>query len=197
VTALSRFNNKTFKPLDGSRPVASASTGHVQLYTGNGKGKTTAALGLALRMAGAGGRSLIIQFMKGRPYSELEAVKRLGGLIRIEQYGSPDLCVPEAGNLAAHREFALRGLARSREAVVDTAFSLVVLDEIVTAVYFTLVTPDEVNGLIAARHPALELVLTGRYAGPDLIELCDLVTEMREIRHYYRAGVEARKGIEI
>jgi cob(I)alamin adenosyltransferase len=135
--------------------------------------------------------------MKGRPYSELEAVKRLNGLIRIEQYGSPDLCVPEAGNLAVHREFARRGLERAREAVADASFSLVVLDEIVTAVYFTLITPDEVTGLMAARHPALELVMTGRYAAPDLIEQCDLVTEMREIRHYYQAGVEARNGIEI
>ncbi|MEW6079667.1 MAG: cob(I)yrinic acid a,c-diamide adenosyltransferase [Thermodesulfobacteriota bacterium] len=172
-------------------------TGYVHLYTGNGKGKTTAALGLALRMAGAGRRSLIIQFMKGRPYSELEAVKRLNGLIRIEQYGSPDLCVPEAGNLAVHREFARRGLARSREAVIDDAYSLVVLDEIVTAVYFTLVTADEVTGLIAVKHPALELVLTGRYATPDLIGQCDLVTEMKEVRHYYQTGVEARKGIEM
>ena len=171
-------------------------TGYVHLYTGNGKGKTTAALGLALRMAGSGRHSLIIQFMKGRPYSELEAVKRLNGLIRIEQYGSPDFCVPEAGNLAVHREFARRGLARAREAVADSSLALVVLDEIVTAVHFTLLAPDDVSGLIAGKHPAMELVLTGRYATPDLIEQCDLVTEMKEIRHYYQAGVEARKGIE-
>lgn len=173
-----------------------ANSGYVHLYTGNGKGKTTAALGLALRMAGSGGKTLIIQFMKGRPYSELEAVGRLDGLIRIEQYGSPDFCVPDAENLPVHREFAQRGLARAREAVSDASLALVVLDEIVTAVYFTLITPDDVAGLIAAGHPALELALTGRYASPELIAQCDLVTEMKEIRHYYQTGVEARKGIE-
>lgn len=172
-------------------------TGYVHLYTGNGKGKTTAALGLALRMAGSGGRSLIVQFMKGRHYSELDAVKRLDGLIRIEQYGSPDFCEPRPEETAVHREFAQRGLARAREAVADASLALVVLDEIVTAVHFTLIAPDEVTALIDARHSALELVLTGRYASPALIEQCDLVTEMKEIRHYYQAGVEARKGIEM
>jgi len=80
--------------------------------------------------------------MKGRPYSELEAVKRLNGLIRIEQYGSPDLCVPEAGNLAVHREFARRGLARSREAVIDDAYSLVVLDELPYGNFIEIEGPD-------------------------------------------------------
>lgn len=173
-----------------------ASPGYVHLYTGNGKGKTTAALGLALRMAGSGGQTLIIQFMKGRPYSELEAVKRLDGLIRIEQYGSPDFCVPEAGNLPVHREFARRGLARAREAITDSSLALVVLDEIVTAVHFTLITPADVTGLLNGRQPYLELVLTGRYASPELIAQCNLVTEMIEVRHYYGTGVEARKGIE-
>ena len=173
-----------------------AYTGYIHLYTGNGKGKTTAALGLALRVAGSGGRTRMIQFMKGRHYSELDAVKRLQGLIEIEQYGSPDLCLPRAGNLGVHREAARRGMARAGETVADASLSLVVLDEIVTAVYFTLIDLDDVRALLAARQPALELVLTGRYAPPPLIELCDLVTEMKEIRHYYQAGVEARKGIE-
>ena len=171
-------------------------TGYVHLYTGNGKGKTTAALGLALRVAGSGGRTRMIQFMKGRHYSELDAVKRLQGLIEIEQYGSTELCVPEAGNLAVHRDAARRGLVRAGEAVVDASVKLVILDEIVTAVYFTLIMLDDVTALLAIRQPALELVLTGRYAPPLLIEQCDLVTEMKEIRHYYQAGVEARKGIE-
>jgi cob(I)alamin adenosyltransferase len=171
-------------------------TGYIHLYTGNGKGKTTAALGLALRMAGSGGRTRMIQFMKGRHYSELDAVKRLQGLIEIEQYGLPDLCVPEAENLPVHREAARRGLIRAAETVADPSLTLVVLDEIVTAVFFTLITIDDVTALIDARQPAQELVLTGRYAPPPLIEQCDLVTEMKEIRHYYQAGVEARKGIE-
>jgi cob(I)alamin adenosyltransferase len=172
------------------------SKGYVHLYTGNGKGKTTAALGLALRLAGSGGRSLFVQFMKGRPYGELEAVKHLNGLIRIEQYGSPDFCAPDDANLAVHQDFARRGLDRARQVVTDASLDLVVLDEIVTAVHFTLITPDEVSGLIAARHPALELVLTGRYASPALIEQCHLVTEMKEVRHYYQDGVQARRGIE-
>lgn len=170
--------------------------GYVHLYTGNGKGKTTAALGLALRMAGSGGRCRIVQFMKGQHYSEIEAVKRLDGLIEIEQHGSPDFCVPEADDLPHHREFAGRGLARAEASVTDTSLSLVVLDEIVTAVYFTLITEADISALMRGRHPGLELVLTGRYAPPALIEKCDLVTEMKEIRHYYQAGVNARQGIE-
>ncbi|MDY6830559.1 MAG: cob(I)yrinic acid a,c-diamide adenosyltransferase [Thermodesulfobacteriota bacterium] len=169
----------------------------VFLFTGNGKGKTTAALGMALQAAGCGEKCMVIQFMKARPYSELDAVRRLAGLVVIEQHGSPDFCVPDEKNLAHHRAFAASGLARAHQALADPAFSLVILDEIVTALYFTLVTLDEIKALIAAKQDRQALVLTGRYAPPELVDLCDGATEMAEVRHYYAAGVEARKGIEM
>ncbi len=170
--------------------------GYIHLYTGNGKGKTTAALGMALRASGAGLRSLIIQFMKGQHYSELAAVQRLNSRITIEQYGSRKFCLPEDKDRAHHRQLARAGLSRARAALADPALDLVVCDEIVTAAYFKLVDEADVMALLDARHPAPEIVLTGRHAWPQMVGLCDLVPEMGEHRHYYAAGVAARPGIE-
>ncbi len=171
--------------------------GYTHLYTGTGKGKTTAALGLALRASGCGLRSLVIQFMKGQHYSELDAVKKLNGLIVIEQHGSPRFCLPEEKDLPHHRQLALGGLDRARSALADPALDVVILDEIVTAVYFKLIEETDILDLIDGKRPAQELVLTGRYASSRLIERCDLVTEMKEHRHYYQDGVDARQGIEM
>ncbi len=168
----------------------------VHLYTGHGKGKTTAALGLALRAAGHGMRSIVIQFMKGQHYGELDAVKRLDGLITIEQHGSAAFCRPDDENSEEHRRYARRALERSREVLYGGSYPLVVLDEIVTAHLFTLIRLDEIMGLLKGRPAQVELVLTGRGAPKELIDACDLVTEMKEVKHYYAAGVEAREGIE-
>lgn len=176
--------------------MTSIDRGYTHLYTGNGKGKTTAALGLALRAAGAGLRTLMIQFMKGQHYSELDAVKMLDGHIVIEQYGSPDFCRPGDGDISEHYRNAQRGVARAREALHEEGFSIIILDEIVTALLFKLLTLEEIIELIRAKPSGRELVLTGRGAPEKLFEHCDLVTEMREIRHYYESGVPARAGIE-
>lgn len=170
--------------------------GYVHLYTGHGKGKTTAALGMAVRAAGSGLRSIFIQFMKGQHYGEMEAVKRLGDLITIEQYGSADFCRLDDENIMEHVQRAQRGLERSREALLDSRYTLVVLDEIVTAYLFKLLSLKDMLGLIEQKPAAKEMVLTGRGAPPKLIERCDLVTEMKEVKHYFNAGVEAREGIE-
>ncbi len=170
--------------------------GLVQLYTGNGKGKTTAALGLALRAAGAGLRTMIVQFMKGQHYGELDAVKKLGDLILIEQFGSPRFCMPDGKNFEEHYRFARKALERSRTALADHSREILVLDEIVTAFLFKLVTVDEIKDIIRSKPAAKELVLTGRGAPQELVEMCDLVTEMNELKHYYQAGVKAREGIE-
>jgi cob(I)alamin adenosyltransferase len=170
--------------------------GYVQLYTGNGKGKTTAALGLALRAAGAGLRTIIIQFMKGQHYSELDAVKLLNDMIKIEQYGSPEFCGPDEESIEEHHRLARNAIARSREAIVDDNFDIVILDEIVTAYLFKLVTLDEIVELINNRDRHIELILTGRGAPKSLYKYCDLVTEMKEGKHYYNEGVQARLGIE-
>jgi cob(I)alamin adenosyltransferase len=170
--------------------------GYIQLYTGNGKGKTTAALGLALRAAGAGLKVLILQFMKGQHYSELDAVKKLGGAITIEQMGSESFCRVGDENFSGHERLARRGMERALRAVEAAEADIIILDEAVTAMHFGLVSPEELFALMAKKCAATELVLTGRGATPELIDRCDLVTEMVEVKHYYGAGVQARKGIE-
>ncbi len=170
--------------------------GYVQIYTGDGKGKTTASLGLALRAAGAGMKTMIIQFMKGQHYSELDAVKKLDGLISIEQYGSKKFCKPDGEYFDEHYDLARKGLARAYEALADDTLSIVILDELITSLIFELVTVDEIKDIISKKPANKELILTGRRAPRELIDICDLVTEMREIKHYYTQGVEARVGIE-
>lgn len=169
--------------------------GTVQVYTGDGKGKTTAALGLALRAWGHGARVLVIQFMKGRiDYGELAAARRLPGF-DIEQYGREtfvDRDEPAAEDVALARE----ALARARQVVAENAYDLVVLDEVNVAVDYGLVETKEILDLVAARPPEMELVLTGRGAPAAFVEAADLVSEVREIKHHYREGVAARKGIE-
>ncbi len=170
--------------------------GYIQLYTGNGKGKTTAALGLALRASGAGLSTLILQFMKGQHYSEIDAVKQFSPLITIEQYGSREFCRPDDENLPHHIELAQKGYSRARQSIADGNHALIILDEIVTAHLFHLISLNEIRQLIDLKNPSMELVLTGRGAPQELIDICDLVTEMKEIKHYYTKGVLSRKGIE-
>ncbi|MFH0977387.1 MAG: cob(I)yrinic acid a,c-diamide adenosyltransferase [Spirochaetota bacterium] len=170
--------------------------GYVQLYTGNGKGKTTAALGLALRASGAGLKSIIIQFMKGQHYSELDAISKLKGHITIEQYGSTRFCSLNDDNFEEHYSLARNGMKRAQEVLSKSQFDIIILDEIVTSLYFKIITLDEIIKLIELKPANKELVLTGRNAPQHLISLCDLVTEMTDIKHYYAQGVNAREGIE-
>ncbi len=168
--------------------------GFVHVYTGDGKGKTTAALGLALRAAGAGMRVWFAQFAKGTKTSEQAAVRHLGNLVTMKRYGRPRFIrgTPAAADVA----MAARGFAASRAALVSGEYGLVVLDEINIATFCKLITVDAVLDLVAARPRTVELVLTGRHADPRIIAAADLVTEMREVKHYYRHGVKARRGIE-
>ncbi|TAL39320.1 MAG: cob(I)yrinic acid a,c-diamide adenosyltransferase [Spirochaetes bacterium] len=170
--------------------------GFVHLYTGHGKGKTTAALGLAMRAAGSGLRTHFIQFMKGQHYGELDAAKMLGGLVTIEQHGSAEFCVTEGQDAKEHYLHARNAIARAREAIHYGTIDILVLDEIVTACLFKLVTLGEILELVHTRPTGKELVLTGRGAPQELIDACDLVTEMKEVKHYYAAGVQGRRGIE-
>jgi cob(I)alamin adenosyltransferase len=173
---------------------ASNRTGQVQVYTGNGKGKTTAAIGLAVRAAGHGLRAYVGQFLKGQPYGELAAL-RDHPLITIEQYGTRH-CLRREEIAEEDRAHARDGLERGRAALASGRYDLVVLDEINVAVWFGLVSTDEVVALIDGRPAEVELVLTGRYAPADVMDRADLVTEMREVKHYFRNGVTAREGIE-
>ena len=170
--------------------------GYVQIYTGNGKGKTTAALGLALRAAGHGLKTIIVQFMKGQHYGEIESVKMLNGLITIEQFGHPQFCRLTDPPDAADVKRAQSALMRIREIISAKACDVLIIDEATTAVMYNLIKESDLLELIKDRLLGMELVLTGRGATPALIEAADLVTEMKDIKHYYNKGVQARKGIE-
>jgi len=168
--------------------------GYVHVYTGDGKGKTTAAFGLALRAAGAGLRTFIGQFVKGMEYSELRALERFDDLIEVRQYGRSCFIErePEPEDVAAARA----GLAEARAEMRSGRWDLVILDEANIATHFKLFPVEELLAVIAEKPTKVELVITGRRADPRVIEAADLVTEMREVKHYYERGVKARRGIE-
>jgi len=168
--------------------------GYVQVYTGDGKGKTTAALGLTLRAAGHGLRSYIGQFMKGQPYGELEALRNQP-LITIEQYGDTR-CMRREDVSAEDVARARQGLERAADAMTSGRNEIVVLDEINLAVAWKLIELDVVLRLIEDRPSNVDLVLTGRDADKEIVKIADLVTEMLNIKHPYEEGIAARRGIE-
>ena len=168
--------------------------GYVQIYTGNGKGKTTASIGASLRAAGHGKRTYIGQFMKGIKYGEVEAL-RDNQLIEIEQFGDID-CITRKEVTDKHIELAKLGLKKSLHAINSLKYDLVVLDEINVSIWFGLLKVGEVKSLILDKPYSVEIIMTGRYAPDELIKIADLVTEMNEIKHYYSKGVLARDGFE-
>jgi len=167
--------------------------GYIQVYTGNGKGKTTAALGLSVRAVCAGKKVFFAQFVKGMKYSELDVVKYLPR-ITIKQFGRN--CFIYNQPTAEDIEAAKIGLRECEEILSSGEYDLVVLDEINIALYYKLFPLERVLAMLDNRHEKTEVVLTGRYAPQELIDKADLVTEMREIKHYYTKGVPAREGIE-
>lgn len=169
--------------------------GLIQVYTGDGKGKTTAAIGLAVRAAGHGLRTYIGQFLKGRPYGELEALKRLVPWVTVEQYGLDSWTHVESVT-PEQRAAAEEGLSRAREALLGGQYDLVVLDEVNVALFFGLLTEEMVLQLMAEKPAHVELVLTGRRAPRSILEQADLITEMMEVKHPFQRGIEARQGIE-
>lgn len=169
--------------------------GLVQVYTGNGKGKTTAALGLALRAVGHGHRVFMLQFMKGSPdYGEVRAASLLPNFTLV-QSGLPTF-VDKANPSPEDQRLAAEGLARARAEITGGAWDLVILDEINVAMDYGLIRTEDVEELIGGKPPGLELVLTGRYAPPSIIARADLVSEVRLVKHPYYRGVRARRGIE-
>lgn len=167
--------------------------GLVHIYTGNGKGKTTAALGLAVRAIGAGKKVFIGQFVKGMPYAELISLNLFEN-ITIKQFGR-DCFInkkPQKEDYIAANE----GLNYVKSIIKNDVYDIIILDEIFIALYFKLISFNDVKNLITFKNIKVELILTGRYAPEKLYELADLVTEMKEIKHYYNKGINARKGIE-
>ena len=170
--------------------------GLVQVYTGNGKGKTTAALGLALRAAGNRLKVLIVQFMKGTASGELEAAQRLSPFLTIIKAGREGFIFKGEVD-PVDLKMAEEGFLLAKKAIEDREYDIVILDEINMAVDFGLIPLPDLLQLVDSKPVTVELVLTGRNAKPELLEKADLVTEMVERKHYYAKGVPARKGIEM
>ncbi len=169
--------------------------GYVHIYTGDGKGKTTAALGLALRARGHKMRVFIGQFMKGQHYGELSALDYLPG-IDVQQFGDID-CIRRDQVTDFHIGLARQGVDRIFQVYGESRYDMVILDEIIVAVWFGLIPEDKVVELIQEKPDTTELILTGRKATGNLMKYGDLITEMKEIRHYYNTlGILSRKGIE-
>lgn len=169
--------------------------GYIQVYTGNGKGKTTAALGLALRAIGAGKKVFIGQFIKGKHYSELDSIKNNLSDIQLKQYGLDCFIVnePEEKDIIAARN----GLKELAEIVNSGSFDLVIMDELNIALYYKLIDLETVLDILKSKSEHVEIVITGRYAPDSIIEIADLVTEMKEVKHYFTKGIDARLGIEM
>lgn len=167
--------------------------GYIHVYTGNGKGKTTASLGLSVRAACAGLEVYIGQFLKGMDYSELKLPEYFSN-ITMEQFGS-DYFIEQNPSEEDQKKADI-GFKKVEEILLSDKYDLVILDEILVAVSLGLVNSDELLNAIKNKNPKIELVLTGRNASEEIIDIADLVTEMKEIKHYYQKGVQARIGIE-
>ncbi|TCO68738.1 cob(I)yrinic acid a,c-diamide adenosyltransferase [Marinisporobacter balticus] len=168
--------------------------GYVHVYTGNGKGKTTAALGLAVRAAGAEKKVFIAQFVKSMEYSELKALTFLKDFIDVTLYGhgcfvSKD---PDKEDILAAQE----GLKEIKNILMSQKYDIVILDEITIAIFYNLLSTEDVLSILNEKPRNVELILTGRYAPQEIIDQADLVTEMKEIKHYYTQGVLSREGID-
>ena len=167
---------------------------YLHVYTGEGKGKTTAALGLTMRAAGAGHKVFLAQFIKGGRYSELNALKRFDDLVTVEQFGRGRFMdgKPSESDIIAARN----GLKKMKSILSSGDYKVVILDEANIGLYYNLFTVKEIIDLIDCRSEGTELIITGRHAPPEVLDRADLITEMKAVKHYYKEGVKARVGIE-
>lgn len=186
------MNNEAEQIIDAGR--VPFDRGYVQVYTGDGKGKTTAAIGLAVRAAGAGLRVYLAQFIKQRRYNEIRALEVFGDQIVCRQYGRG--CWLRGKPSDEDIRLARQGLDEVQGIIGSGEYQLVILDEANVATWFGLFAVEDLLNLIDVKPERVELVFTGRKADPRLVERADLVTDMREVKHYYRQGVPAREGIE-
>jgi cob(I)alamin adenosyltransferase len=170
--------------------------GFIQIYTGNGKGKTTAAIGLAVRAAGFGFKTYIAQFMKEFPYSELISLEQLNKWITIGQFGGDEFVYKKEPPGREEMNKAQRGLATAKAKMLGGKYDIIILDEVCVSIYFGLFSDEEILTFMKQKPENVELVLTGRYCPDKLLDKADLVTEMKEVKHYYQEGVTSRKGIE-
>jgi cob(I)alamin adenosyltransferase len=168
--------------------------GYIQVYTGDGKGKTTAAIGLAIRAAGAGLKVFMAQFIKMGDYSEIKALRRFSDLITVEQFGLGRFT--DGKPLPEDIQAAQKGLKRVKSIMAAEEYKVIILEEANVAAKYGLIRVQDLLGLIINKPYDVELVITGRHASARVIETADLVTEMMPVKHYYEKGVPARVGIE-
>jgi cob(I)alamin adenosyltransferase len=168
--------------------------GYIHVYTGSGKGKTTAALGLGIRAAGAGMQVHMVQFMKGRRYSEIDTIENIKNFT-ITQHGRDEFVSKEKPD-KIDIDLAQEGFKYARDIINNGKYDMIILDEINVAVDYNLVSLKDLIKLLEVKPEKLELILTGRYAHPEIVRYADLVTEMLEIKHPYQQGITARKGID-
>jgi cob(I)alamin adenosyltransferase len=174
--------------------MAKLDKGYIQIYTGNGKGKTTAALGLAIRAVGAGLKVYIAQFVKGQIYSELKSLKKFKDQLIIERFGRQ--CFIYKNPTREDIDLAQKGFDKVQKIIKSKKYDVIILDEINIALYYKLISLEKMRELLVNKPNGIEIIITGRYAPKELIDLADLVTEMKEIKHYYTKNVSARCGIE-
>jgi cob(I)alamin adenosyltransferase len=186
---------KTTSGKKGNTGRGETAKGLVIVITGNGKGKTTAAFGQALRAVGQGYKVFVVQFMKGRKYGEFKAAKKYLPDITVRLSGLDSFVMRE--NLAlVDIELAEKGLQSAQKAIGSGKYDMVILDEINVALDFKLIDLKKVTDLIRNKPAGLDLILTGRYAPPQIIKLADTVSEIKEVKHHYAAGIKDRIGIE-
>jgi len=170
--------------------------GFIQIYTGNGKGKTTAAIGQALRALGFGLNIYFVQFMKNHPYGEVKLLESFAPQLVLKRYGNDAFVFQKKAPSAQLISEVQQGLLKAQKALLSGCYDMVILDEILVAIYFKLIQEDQIKKFLKKKPPRVEIILTGRYSPPAINDLADLVTEMKEIKHYYRKGILARRGIE-
>lgn len=169
--------------------------GLIQVYTGDGKGKTTAALGLALRASGHGLKTLMLQFLKDdQQYGEFIAKGNIPNFV-LEQVGRNDF-VDFANPNIIDVDLAKAGFEKAKQAILSGEYDIVILDEFTLIMKYKLVDPDEVLSFLKSSRPQTEIIITGRYAPQELIQLADLVTEMKNEKHYFSQGVNTREGVD-
>jgi cob(I)alamin adenosyltransferase len=168
--------------------------GLVHVYTGNGKGKTTAAIGQGVRAIGAGLKVYMIQFMKGYPYSEVEAVKKIENFV-LKQFGRAEF-VNKENPAEIDIRYAQQALNHAEAVIEGNKYDVVILDEINVAMDYKLIDKEKVVSLMKRKPERMELILTGRYAPDEILKNADVITEMTEIKHPYKNGVQCRKGID-
>jgi cob(I)alamin adenosyltransferase len=169
--------------------------GLVMVLTGNGKGKTTAAFGQALRAVGQGYKVFVLQFMKGRKYGEFVAAEKYLPRLTVKMSGL-DSFVMRDNPAAVDIEMAQKGLETARKAITSGKYNMVILDEINVALDFKLIRLKDVLDMIRSKPAHLDVILTGRYAPKEIIKLADTVSVVEEVKHHYNAGIKDRAGIE-